>query len=215
MLVDLLCVYPQSAPGERGEELHPQRPEVTFTQECTRCAGPHGPLRVDIAGSAGPRVSVAYSGRLVVVGVAPDDSSEFGLDVELDTALRRRSVFESTGVEVTGIDGLTSVTRVDAVLKARGVGLRDDYAHTEFEALPIDGPAEGRSGADARAATHWLARGMAVDGSQYEISGFDLILPAESSAAPADVAAHRGEQPGSAEASEAALSVALRASEPR
>jgi len=118
--------------------------DVEFFAMCPRCGGPHGPLRVRAGGSVdegpAPLVGVAYSGPLVVAGVAPREATSFAVDVELDTEDRRRAVREAIGS-----DRVVDWTRIEAVAKARGTGLRGDFAATRIEAAASDATCEWRS----------------------------------------------------------------------
>ena len=121
--------------------------DAEFFAVCAQCGGPHGPLRVrpGSTGSTGsedpePLVSVAYAGPLVVVGTAPRGATAFALDAELDAPSRRRAVREAIGS-----DRVLDWTRIEAVLKARGTGLRGDFAATRIEAAEPDAACEWRS----------------------------------------------------------------------
>ncbi|WP_449281643.1 hypothetical protein [Leucobacter sp.] len=115
--------------------------DAEFYAVCPRCGGPHGPLRVRPGSTPGedpePLVSVAYAGPLVVAGAAPRSATAFAIDAELDTASRRRAVREAIGS-----DRVRDWTQIEAVLKARGTGLRGDFAATRIEAAAPENGAE-------------------------------------------------------------------------
>ncbi|MBP1327462.1 hypothetical protein JOF28_002694 [Leucobacter exalbidus] len=89
-----------------------------------------------------PLVSVSYAGSLVVVGVAPAGASAFGIDVEVDSPATRAAVTEALGgsgergassrLGTPGVPGslpqVRDWTRLEAIAKAHGRGLRGDWA---------------------------------------------------------------------------------------
>lgn len=79
--------------------------EVVLRQRCARCGGPHG-RPVVAAGGRALEVSMAHAGSLAVVALC---RSPVGVDVEPH-----------------GLDSLVSWVRIEAVLKATGLGLDVD-----------------------------------------------------------------------------------------
>ncbi|UOQ61177.1 4'-phosphopantetheinyl transferase superfamily protein [Leucobacter rhizosphaerae] len=112
-----------------------------LVQQCTSCGSTeHGLLRVERTAShagreapaapAPPLVSVSYAGSLAVAGIAPPGSRRFGIDVEWDTPERQRAAREALGAPAGGADPdhpLHAWTRLEAIAKARGRGLRDGW----------------------------------------------------------------------------------------
>jgi 4'-phosphopantetheinyl transferase len=78
--------------------------EVALHQTCGRCGGPHGRPTVEVGGRAGPEVSFAHAGDLVIVAVGP---APVGVDIEpmradiapgdLRTWVRKEAVLKATG----------------------------------------------------------------------------------------------------------------------
>ena len=95
--------------------------EAVFHAVCPHCGGSHGPVQARLPHELAPLVSIAYSGALVAVGVAPAAATSFGIDVEIDSRERRRAVFEAIGSAE-----LRDWTRLEAVVKARRTGLRGE-----------------------------------------------------------------------------------------
>lgn len=98
-------------------------------QRCPRCGGPHGPLVVSDA----PYVaSVTYAGGYAIAAVAATtDAAALGIDAEpLEDA--RRDAAGMTGVLGEGEATVRDWTRVEAVLKADGRGLRVEPAAVEL-----------------------------------------------------------------------------------
>ena len=99
-------------------------PAVTLTNVCDRCGGPHG--RVGVHGRD-LHCSVAYAGGYAVVGVA--DGSEVasvGIDAEPEID-GRRDAAGLRGIVRSGVrTSPREWTRIEAVLKADGRGLRVD-----------------------------------------------------------------------------------------
>lgn len=92
-----------------------------FHAVCPLCGGSHGPVQARLPQGHAPLVSIAYSGPLVAVGVAPATATAFGIDVEIDSGQQRRAVFEAIGSAE-----LRDWTRLEAVVKARRTGLRGE-----------------------------------------------------------------------------------------
>lgn len=131
-----------------------------LVQQCTSCGSTeHGLLRVERTASpagreapaapappAPPLVSVSYAGPLTVVGVAPPGSRRFGIDVEWDTPERQRAAREAFASAPRGASGapgggadadhpLREWTRLEAIAKAHGRGLRGDWARPDATGL--------------------------------------------------------------------------------
>lgn len=93
--------------------------DVALRQRCGDCGGPHGRPIVSTAAQRGPAVSMAHSGALAIVALAP---RPVGIDIE---ALPD----DGTTAPVTrGHDEIDLVTwvRQEAVLKMTGHGVRVD-----------------------------------------------------------------------------------------
>lgn len=113
-----------------------------LTQQCASCGSTsHGQLRVvvrDASGAtalgAGPLVSVSYAGPLAVVGVAPAGAVAFGIDAEPNTDATRHAIAEAFGRHVATCE-VRDWTRLEAAVKARGIGLRGDWAQVDTESL--------------------------------------------------------------------------------
>ena len=113
MLRELVAELDSVAPGS-----------VAIEARCTDCGGPHGQPRV--LGSR-LRVSVAHCPAAIVVVAARERT--IGVDVE--SVAGPRSRVDAIGA-VTGIASLEHWTRVEAVLKADGRGLRVDPRSVEI-----------------------------------------------------------------------------------
>ena len=97
---------------------------VEFDSACPDCGLPHGKPRVAAPAAAhGIHLSVSHAGALTVVAAAPGHA--VGVDAEpADASVERLAAID----EVAGpsSDALKHWTRVEAVLKADGRGLRVD-----------------------------------------------------------------------------------------
>lgn len=99
--------------------------DLTVTTACERCGGDHGPVRHPRAA-----ISISYAGELVVVAVAPagnsgDAAAAVGVDIERDDPVTRRRIAEAAALLPAGAPPtLAHWTRVEAVLKADGRGMR-------------------------------------------------------------------------------------------
>ena len=131
-------------------------PSARITNVCDRCGGPHGRVRVE---QAGVQASVAYAGGWALVCVAPDtDAAAIGIDAEPESD-ERRDAAGLTGIVRPGeITSAREWTRIEAVLKADGRGLRVPPSDV---ALTGSGP-------------RWSA---AVAGSDREFVGTDAAGP--------------------------------------
>ncbi|SIT69825.1 chemotaxis protein CheY [Microbacterium sp. RU33B] len=132
---------------------------VELTQVCPRCGGPHGPIAVAGAPS---RVSVAYAGAFAIVAVADERIvSALGIDAELEVDPVRDAA-GLTGVLGPGSSpSVRAWTRVEAVLKADGRGLRVD-------------PASVRVAGDGVGWSAHIGEGGAFDG--WDADGPDGVL---------------------------------------
>ncbi len=94
---------------------------ITVTAACPDCGREHGQPRVE-----GLFVSLSHAGNLAVA--VASTSTPIGVDVERrDTGVERSGVTRLTAIRrVAGGDDLEHWTRVEAVLKADGRGLRVD-----------------------------------------------------------------------------------------
>jgi 4'-phosphopantetheinyl transferase len=111
-----------------GEQLGIAPDRVPLAARCPDCGGPHGQpiiegseLRVSLSKSALGVVAVAGWGRALGVDVEPAEASQERLD-----AIQA----------VTGGPGLERWTRIEAVLKADGRGLRVDPRDVIIEPAP-------------------------------------------------------------------------------
>lgn len=128
---------------------------VRFSARCPDCREEHGrPVVIAPARATGFRVSLSHAGGLVLAAVAPRRA--VGVDAEpWDTAPERLDAIRAltdVPAQVSGEDGLLSAlrhwTRVEAVLKADGRGLRVDPAAVQV--LDSTGRAEASVVADPR-----------------------------------------------------------------
>lgn len=100
-------------------------PHAVLTNPCPRCGGPHGPVRVN---DERWFAAVTYAGASAIVGIHPRaGAAGFALDAEP----LHDSVREAAG-GVAG--GLRRWVRVEAALKATGLGLRVDPASVHVAA---------------------------------------------------------------------------------
>lgn len=129
---------------------------VGLVNPCSRCGGPHGPVR---ATDASARLAVAYADGVAVVAVADAGHGGFAIDAEAEVGSAR---------DAAGFDGvlggrddvrLRDWVRVEAALKADGRGLRIDPGAVAV--TPVD-------------AVEWHAR---VPGGA-PVRGWDLANPA-------------------------------------
>ena len=117
-----------------------------LVQQCAACgSSEHGALRMEVAETAetskaangptpAPLVSVSYAGLLTVVAIAPARSRALGIDVEYDTSDRRAAVQEALGPATDGTArSVREWTRLEAIAKARGRGLRGDWERGDWE----------------------------------------------------------------------------------
>ena len=120
---------------------------ITVLAECPSCGGPHGRPSISVAGATALHATLSHTTGLVVAAILPPTSgSAIGIDVEAvagagsgsdsdsderlsaiealvpRTADWRRGVLGGRGIR----SGLRAWTRVEAVLKADGRGLRVD-----------------------------------------------------------------------------------------
>ena len=111
-----------------------------LVQQCAACgSSKHGALRVEMtetvemskaanSSTPPPLISVSYAGLLTVVAIAPAGSRALGIDVEYDTSDRRMAVQEALGAATDGTArSVREWTRLEAIAKARGRGLRGDW----------------------------------------------------------------------------------------
>lgn len=99
---------------------------VVATADCPRCGGPHGPVSVEGVPAV---ASVSHAEGLVVAALARlDVASRIGVDVE------RSRLPDGRAADLSGLLGgprrtvLRRWTRIEALLKADGRGLRVDPA---------------------------------------------------------------------------------------
>lgn len=96
---------------------------IRLSNECPRCGGAHGPVRVD---GAPYTAAVTYASSLAIVAVAPSSLGQVGVDAEAEVDQNR----DRAGLR--GILGpgtkptLREWTRIEAALKADQRGLRVD-----------------------------------------------------------------------------------------
>ena len=118
-------------------------------QQCVACgSSEHGALRVEVAETAEtaetsravnsptppPLISVSYAGLLTVVAIAPPRSRALGIDVEYDTSDRCAAVQEALGPATDGTArSVREWTRLEAIAKARGRGLRGDWERGDWQ----------------------------------------------------------------------------------
>ncbi|PRY68599.1 4'-phosphopantetheinyl transferase [Glaciihabitans tibetensis] len=106
---------------------------VALVAQCPDCGGPHGQPRVE-----GSRLAVSLSRSADAVVAAAAWDSAVGVDVEpLDQPAAATSAIEM----LTGEPSLLRWTRVEAILKADGRGLRVDPGEVVLSA--VNGAVEG------------------------------------------------------------------------
>ncbi|MGD8195795.1 4'-phosphopantetheinyl transferase family protein [Herbiconiux sp. P18] len=137
-------------PAAGGEPLTAD--DVTVWALCPDCGGPHGRPQVDVRKPKGRSLSISIAHCRAGVAVAASWSGIVGIDVELadapvdSMAAIAALVPPASRPAGTGWDPVQHWTRVEAVLKADGRGLRVDPAavrvRREAGALSavIDGP---------------------------------------------------------------------------
>lgn len=118
--------------------------EVVIEARCPDCGGPHGrPVVMAPDAATTIRISLAYAGTAIVAAVSV--GSAIGVDAELrrtgttaDAARRdaakREAVRSISGTDSDSVDPLIRWTRIEAVLKADGRGLRVDPSAVAFTA---------------------------------------------------------------------------------
>ena len=100
---------------------------IAITASCPDCGGTHG--RPTVVGHPELHVSLARTPGYVVAAVSGGASSKGGGPIGVDVELIAGSPERAAAVgALTGIQSLTHWTRVEAVLKADGRGLRVDPA---------------------------------------------------------------------------------------
>lgn len=123
--------------------------QFELVQQCVACgSSEHGALRVEVAETAEtaetsravnsptppPLISVSYAGLLTVVAIAPPRSRALGIDVEYDTSDRCAAVQEALGPATDGTArSVREWTRLEAIAKARGRGLRGDWERGDWQ----------------------------------------------------------------------------------
>lgn len=114
--------------------------DATLDHACDRCGGPHGTPRLR---SGKVVVSVSYTADLVVVAaVRCRDAPAIGIDIE--TAQSRRPMAELAALFAPHpTPDVAGWTRIEAVLKADGRGLRVPPAEVRFTA-GVDADDDGR-----------------------------------------------------------------------
>jgi 4'-phosphopantetheinyl transferase len=131
-------------------------PAPTITNACHRCGEPHGRVRVE---ESGLRASVTYAGGYAIVCVAPGtEAAAVGVDAESLRNAPRDAAGLAGIVKPGAIASLRDWTRIEAVLKADGRGLRVDPALVSL----------------AERGTEWSA---SVAGSAREFIGADVTAP--------------------------------------
>lgn len=116
--------------------------EVVIEARCPDCGAPHGrPVVMGPDAAKTIRVSLAYAGTAIVAAVSVE--SAIGVDAELRStgttpdaarrdAARREAVRSISGTDSDSVDPLIRWTRIEAVLKADGRGLRVDPSAVAF-----------------------------------------------------------------------------------
>ena len=99
---------------------------ITITATCPDCGGSHG--RPEVHGRDDLHVSLARTPGFVVAGIS--SAGPIGIDAELVAGSPERA--PAVGA-LTGIQSLRHWTRVEAVLKADGRGLRVDPALVQVD----------------------------------------------------------------------------------
>jgi 4'-phosphopantetheinyl transferase len=101
-------------------------PDASITSACPHCGGPHGPVRIDGAGAV---ASVSYAGGFAIVCLAEETvAASVGVDAEAVSDPRRNATAMRGIIHPGRSSSLREWTRVEAVLKADGRGLRVDPA---------------------------------------------------------------------------------------
>lgn len=95
---------------------------VALVNPCSRCGGPHGPVRV---ADASARVAVAYVDGVAVAAVADAGRGGFAIDAEAEAAAKAGPGLDGVLGERADVR-LRDWVRVEAALKADGRGLRVD-----------------------------------------------------------------------------------------
>jgi 4'-phosphopantetheinyl transferase len=96
--------------------------DATLVARCDHCGGDHG--RIHVIG-APVSVSVSYAGPVAIVAVLPDDAgAAVGIDIEEATAPAGRMHELAALFAPDDPPDLATWTRIEAVLKADGRGLR-------------------------------------------------------------------------------------------
>jgi 4'-phosphopantetheinyl transferase len=135
-------------------------PATRITNECDRCGQPHGRVRVH---RAGLHASVAYAGDLAIACVADAaDLASVGIDAEPEHDGRRDRLGMTGLVRPGELTTVRDWTRIEAVLKADGRGLRVDPS-----AVRVSEPREDGAGA-------WSAT---IDGSDRVFRGIPVAGP--------------------------------------
>ncbi len=133
---------------------------ITVTAACPDCGREHGRPRVD-----GAFVSLSHTGDLVVAAGSP--TAPVGVDVERrDAAAAGRADERLAAIRLVAAgEGLEHWTRVEAVLKADGRGLRVDPAAVVIrgDRASLDGAAYGLT--DASDAEHVISVAMRLSGA--------------------------------------------------
>lgn len=113
------------------EILAPNFGRVRIQQRCPHCnSSIHGPVRVQTRTGTPPLISISYAGDLAFVGIAPLSANAFGIDAEQDneqTALAVSEALANAGTRAS----IRYWTRIEALAKARGTGLRGNWQHPD------------------------------------------------------------------------------------
>lgn len=121
---------------------------VVVDAHCPDCGGPHGRPRVSVpAGASNVSVGLSHTAGLVFAVAARGHS--VGIDAESETDSRQVSSAIADVAGVAAGDALTHWTRVEAVLKADGRGLRVDPRTVAFEERAV-GVEASVAGSDRR-----------------------------------------------------------------
>ncbi|GEK80685.1 4'-phosphopantetheinyl transferase family protein [Agrococcus baldri] len=143
---------------------------VTIVRRCPDCGGPHGrPVVMDPPAARDIGVSLAHAGERHVVAAV--HGARIGIDAERRDAAPERLAALRALLPAAGTDPLRRWTRIEAVLKADGRGLRVEPAAVVLEQR-ADGLVASVPGSGRRYRVHDLDLGaelvvsLAIEGDR-------------------------------------------------